>query len=299
MEFDHSLIKQVIDGFHEGIFFVDQNRTITYWNTGAELIAGYSAEEVVGRNCDDGILNHIDEKGQVLCLNNCPLCEAMHERTPVRTHAYMRHKRGHRVAVSIHSIPMVIENEVRGAVLAFIAEDNSHRSSISNKELERLALYDTLTGLPNRRFIDNYLSNQIRDFEEFNLPFSIIMLDLDYFKYVNDDFGHDVGDAVLKMVSKTFKNALRGSDFIGRWGGDEFLAIVHCSTAEDLRFIADKIRTLVEASEFLRAGRSIKITVSAGATIVRKGDSLEVITKRADDALYACKTNGRNISSIS
>ena len=298
MEFYDSFFKHIMDGFHEGVYCVDLTRTITYWNAGAEAIAGYSAEEVIGRKCADGLLNHIDEKGNVLCFSSCPLSEAMNSALPVSKHAFLRHKRGHRVAVSIRAIPMIIDGELIGVVEAFIPEADIHRSIIPNKELEKLALYDPLTGLPNRRFIDNYLSNQIRDFEDFNLQFAVIMLDLDPFKYVNDEYGHDVGDAVLKMASGTFKNALRSSDFIGRWGGEEFLAIVHCNDAADLRMIAEKIRALVEASELSRAGKNIKITISAGASIIKAGDTPETLTKRADDALYFCKRNGRNQSYI-
>jgi diguanylate cyclase (GGDEF)-like protein/PAS domain S-box-containing protein len=298
MSFDHTFCKQVLDEFHEGVYFVDLDRKILYWNKSAEMITGYSASEVVGHCCSEGILDHIDEKGNNLCFSECPLSTSLNGSEVVSTHAFLRHKRGHRVAVSIQAIPMIYEGKVYGAIEAFLPEADVQQAVITNKELEFLALYDPLTGLPNRRYIDNYLSNHFRDYDLFEISFAVIMLDLDHFKNVNDQYGHDIGDAVLKMVSKTLKNALRASDFVGRWGGEEFLAIVRCNSNEDLFTISEKIRVLIEKSKLRAGDQDIKITISAGCTLVNKSDDPASISKRADSALYYCKNNGRNMSYI-
>ena len=298
VKLDHTFIKDVLDGFHEGVYFVDTNRFITYWNKGAEAIAGYTASDIVGKCCAEGLLNHIDEKGQSLCFTECPLSACLQDGKQKSTHAFLRHKRGHRVAVSIHAIPMVCEGVVYGAIEAFVPESDVQRSVITNKELEYFALYDPLTKLPNRRYIDNFLENHFRDFEEFGLTFAVIMLDLDHFKNVNDQYGHDVGDAVLKMVSKTLKNALRSSDFVGRWGGEEFLAILRCNSNEDLLAISEKIRVLIENSELPINDEILHITISSGCTMVNKSDTPATISKRADTALYFSKSNGRNMSHV-
>jgi len=298
MSFDHTFCKQVLDEFHEGVYFVDLDRKILYWNKSAEMITGYSASEVVGHCCSEGILDHIDEKGNNLCFSECPLSTSLNGSKVVSTHAFLRHKRGHRVAVSIHAIPMIYQGKVYGAIEAFLPEADVQQAAITNKELEFLALYDPLTGLPNRRYIDNYLSNHFRDYDLFEISFAVIMLDLDHFKNVNDQYGHDIGDAVLKMVSKTLKNALRASDFVGRWGGEEFFAIVRCNSNEDLFTISEKIRVLIEKSKLRTGDQAIKITISAGCTLVNKSDDPASISKRADSALYYCKNNGRNMSYI-
>lgn len=298
VEFDHPFCKEVLDAFHEGIYFVDTNRVITFWSKGAEAIAGYNASDIVGKCCADGLLNHINDQGQNLCFSECPLSACLVDGEPKTTHAFLRHKRGHRVAVSIHAIPMVSDGVVYGAIEAFVPESDVQRSVITNKELEYFALYDPLTKLPNRRYIDNFLENHFRDYEEFGLTFAVIMLDLDHFKNVNDQYGHDVGDSVLKMVSKSMRNALRSSDFIGRWGGEEFFAIIRCNTNDDLLAIAEKIRVLIENSELVVNDEILRITISAGCTMVNKSDTPATISKRADMALYFSKSNGRNMSHV-
>ena len=298
MDFDHPFCKEVLDAFHEGVYFVDTNRIITFWNKGAEAIAGYTASDIVGKCCADGLLNHIDGKGQSLCFTECPLSACILDGKQKSAHAFLRHKRGHRVAVSIHAIPMVSNGVVYGAIEVFVPESDVQRSVITNKELEYFALYDPLTKLPNRRYIDSFLENHFRNYEEFGLDFAVIMLDLDHFKDVNDRYGHDTGDAVLKMVSKSMKNALRSSDFIGRWGGEEFLAIIRCNSNEDLLAIAEKIRVLIENSELPVNDEILRITISAGCTLVSKIDTSATIVKRADTALYFSKSNGRNMSHV-
>ena len=298
MEFDHPFCKEVLESFHEGVYFVDPDRVITFWNKGAEAIAGYTASDIVGKCCADGLLNHIDDKGQSLCFTECPLSACLQDGKPKTTHAFLRHKQGHRVPVSIHAIPMVSDGVVYGAIEAFVPESYAQRPVITNKELEYFALYDPLTKLPNRRYIDNFLENHFRDYDEFGLTFAVIMLDLDHFKNVNDQYGHDVGDAVLKMVSKSMKNALRSSDFIGRWGGEEFFAIIRCDSLSDLFAISEKIRVLIENSELEVNNEILHITISAGCTMVMKSDTPATISKRADKALYISKSNGRNMSYV-
>jgi GGDEF domain-containing protein len=117
----------------------------------------------------------------------------------------------------------------------FSNADTTELYDLNNQELERLALFDQLTQLPNRRYIDTFLDHQIRDYQTLGIPFGVLMLDLDFFKHVNDAYGHSTGDEMLKMVAGTFQNAMRRNDFIGRWGGEEFVAILRGVTHLELR----------------------------------------------------------------
>ena len=165
---------------------------------------------------------------------------------------------------------------------------------MSMKELERLALFDQLTQLPNRRYIDTFLENQIRDYQVLGIPFGVLMMDLDFFKKVNDAYGHDVGDAVLKMVANTFLGAVRKNDFIGRWGGEEFVAILRGVTHLELRTIAEKVCKLVAKSGLTRGEDYIRLTISIGAAMAGSEDTAATLVQRADRALYMSKNNGRN-----
>ncbi|MDH3762155.1 MAG: diguanylate cyclase [Gammaproteobacteria bacterium] len=165
-----------------------------------------------------------------------------------------------------------------------------------NNELTRLALTDSLTGLSNRTHMNQILHKEYSRFERHNQRFGIIMLDIDHFKRVNDNYGHDTGDLVLKQLASIFENAIRTSDFIARWGGEEFL--ICCTTIEeyDLLPIAETIRQLVGSTEFETVGQ---ITASLGCAAIVKGETIGELIKRADIALYEAKNNGRNQTVVS
>jgi diguanylate cyclase (GGDEF)-like protein len=165
-----------------------------------------------------------------------------------------------------------------------------------NNELTRMALTDSLTGLSNRTHMNQILHKEYSRFERHNQRFGIIMLDIDHFKNVNDNFGHDTGDVVLKKLAMIFENAIRASDFIARWGGEEFL--ICCTTIEedDLLPIAETIRQLVASTDFEKFGQ---ITASLGCAAIVKGETIGELIKRADIALYEAKNNGRNMTVVS
>ena len=165
-----------------------------------------------------------------------------------------------------------------------------------NNELTRLALTDSLTGLSNRNQMNQILHKEYSRFERHNQRFGIIMLDIDHFKEINDKYGHDAGDNVLKRLAKTFESAIRTSDFIARWGGEEFLICCTTIDEEDLLPIAETIRQLVANTKF---DHNNHITASLGCAAIVKGESISDLIKRADVALYEAKNNGRNQSIVS
>ena len=163
-------------------------------------------------------------------------------------------------------------------------------------ELTRMALTDNLTGLSNRTHMNQILHKEFSRFERHNQRFGIIMLDIDHFKLINDKFGHDAGDDVLKKLAATFDKAIRSSDFVARWGGEEFLICCTTIEEEDLLPIAETIRQLVATTNFNHKGQ---ITASLGCAAIVKGESIGDLIKRADVALYEAKNNGRNRSMVS
>ncbi len=284
----------ILSDLREGLYFVDKDRGITFWNKGAQRITGFTAEEMVGHFCFDNLLQHVDAQGRALCLDGCPLHETLQDGLPRCAQVYLHHKNGHRVRVEIQIKPLLYNGEIVGAAESFSDAILDDEPDLSVKELEFLALFDQLTELPNRRYIDTYLENQFRDFEVLGIPFGVMMLDLDLFKRINDDYGHSAGDDVLQMVSRTFQSALRRNDFVGRWGGEEFLAILRGGNEEELLAVAEKVRAVTAKSELNREGTPLSVTISIGATMVRKGDNAASIVQRADEALYRSKHEGRD-----
>lgn len=287
--------KDLLDNIHDGIYFIDRKRRITYWNKGAERISGFDADKVIGKRCMDNILVHIDGNGALLCNTRCPIVATMEQKTQMEAEVFLHHKDGHRVPVLVHTAPMMDDNGiVIGAVESF--SDNS-KMVLERKKTESLSAEvtrDPLTGISNRQYFRIKMDGFLSEFSEFHSGFGLLFIDIDHFKAVNDRFGHASGDEVLKMVAKTLDQNLRTTDNMSRWGGEEFIGLIHNVDRQRLSIIAEKLRVLVERSQLILGDDRLSVTVSIGGTIVREADTAEIMLKRADQLMYKCKTNGRN-----
>lgn len=161
----------------------------------------------------------------------------------------------------------------------------------ANTKLKLLSITDELTGLYNRRRVYEELEREIDSAQRYQKPLSIILLDIDNFKSINDDCGHNVGDAVLKEFAHILKQKLRTTDIIGRWGGEEFI-IVCTNTCTSTAFIlADRLCKVIENYKFVT---TYNVTFSAGVSQFKLGEKPLDMIGRADEALYSAKTDGRN-----
>lgn len=286
--------KTVLSNIYEGIYFVDTDREITFWNGGAEKITGYSSEEVTGKGCRENILMHVDEAGKSLCLNGCPLQSTIQDGRAREASVFLHHKNGNRVPVTVRSIPIYDKQLIVGAVEIFVDDSERHEFLESTKELKTLMMLDQLTSLPNRRYIDSFLSSKYNEFKELGITFGVLFMDVDKFKNFNDSYGHDVGDKVLQMIATTFLSATRANDLIGRFGGEEFIAILSGVDETSLKDKAERLRMLIENGSILENQKELRVTISIGATMIQKEDTVETMMKRADKLLYQSKERGRN-----
>jgi diguanylate cyclase (GGDEF)-like protein len=164
--------------------------------------------------------------------------------------------------------------------------------------MRRVAMTDALTEIGNRRSLELHLRTTLAEFDPENGA-ALIFIDIDNFKQFNNTHGHKVGDQVLKMVAKTLHYNLRATDALGRWGGEEFLVILHdCDKLETLNAVAEKLRVLVASSSFDHNGATLNVTVSMGATFARATDTPESLVHRADRLMYASKHAGRNCVTV-
>lgn len=177
--------------------------------------------------------------------------------------------------------------------LSNLANDLKRNYEVLSEETKKVAFEDTLTKAASRLKFDETLKDLIQVASRFEEQrFSIIMLDIDNFKAINDTYGHDYGDIVLKEVARLSKLSLRSSDTFARWGGEEFIVICPFINLQDACKIAEKLRKLISDINFEKIGN---ITCSFGVTEFRQGDCSETIIKRADTLLYQAKENGKNI----
>ncbi len=298
MQLDIS-VSALLEQINDGIYFVDRNRVITYWNKAAEMITGFSASEVIGRSCSDNILNHVDGDGLQLCLHGCPLEKSISDTKNRETKVYLHHKEGHRIPVLVRTSPYVDEEgECLGGIELFTDISNISSEKERIEELEKLAMIDSLTEVANRYYISQQLESSFEELKRYQMPFGILFFDIDHFKIFNDTYGHDIGDKVLKLVSRTVQRNLRPFDLFGRWGGEEFIGIIRNVNDDELKQVAERFRVLIEKSFIHHEGNQLEVTVSVGATMGRVDDTPATIQKRADSLMYQSKDTGRNVVTI-
>jgi len=174
------------------------------------------------------------------------------------------------------------------ALAGFKLIDNDDRMQA---KIKRLSEEDYLTKLYNRRKTHETIESEIVRSKRYNSPFSLILLDIDDFKNINDSYGHNIGDGVLVRFSSIIRQTIRETDIAGRWGGEEFLVICPETTVDGASSLAEKLRSSIENSVFKGTA---KITTSIGVTGTHHGDSVNRIINRADKALYSAKQAGKN-----
>lgn len=293
---DPGFYKELLDHMSDGVYFVDRERRIQYWNEGAHRLTGYKAKDVIGRFCQDNILCHVDYAGKRLCLDGCPLTASIADGRQHEANVFLLHKQGRRVPVNVRVQPIRgADGSIVGAIEIF-SDDSAHTEALRRAEaLNRLAFLDHLTQQPNRRFLEMSINTALSQYQVHHDPFGVLMIDLDRFKDINDTFGHSCGDRALQEVAKTLAGSLRPTDIVGRWGGDEFLAITDHVNAELLRGLAQRCVAMVNQTSISGNEEAlISLSVSVGATLAGGGVTAEELTQRADKLLYESKTAGRN-----
>lgn len=286
---------RLVDNLNDGLYIVDRDRVIQYWNKAAERISGFSSAEVIGKSCSDNILTHVDCDGKCLCLGMCPLAMTMADGVARASEIYLHHKDGHRIPVSVRASTITDENGcVIGAAELFTDISTLKYNEIKVKELEEMALIDNLTRLANRHYIEKDIAICFEEKRRIGIPFGVLFMDIDHFKKFNDTHGHDVGDLVLRFVADTLVTNARPFDLIGRWGGEEFIGIIRNVSRQQLEDLGNRLRMLVESSYIQNGSHKLQVSISIGATLVCDDDMMDTVIKRADSLLYESKRTGRN-----
>jgi diguanylate cyclase (GGDEF)-like protein/PAS domain S-box-containing protein len=289
-----SIYRDLLDSLSDGVYFTDRERRIIYWNKGAERITGYRSEEVLGKRCMDNILMHVDGAGCQLCISGCPLSGTMQDGKPRNTDVFLRHKEGHRIPVAVRASALRnADGEIAGAVEVFNDISDKVRLAERLEEMERHALLDPLSGLTNRNFLEIQTRSRLEELRRNGWPFGLLFIDIDNFKLVNDVLGHDMGDRVIRMIGRTLDASSRYFDTVGRWGGDEFIAVIANAKPETLGEIGERFRSLVEHTG-LATPVAVKVTISIGGTLAVPEDTVSSLVRRADQNLYRAKESGRN-----
>lgn len=267
---------QIFNEIGEGIIIIDINNSLINFNNAAQKMYPWLSRSYLGKCISD-----FDEGGE-LCTNSNKAF-----RLNITRNAEQKY-------LGCTVTPIFKKNKCEGKILIF---QDITKNVLIEKKLKDLALRDELSGIFNKRKIIIEAKKEFYRYERYNHNLSVLMMDIDLFKRVNDTYGHMAGDETIKAVAKLCKNRLRKSDLIGRYGGEEFLIFLPETILDEALMIAEDIRKLIENTSIFFADTIINIQVSIGVSSTSSYDdkiTLDELIYNADKSLYAAKEFGRN-----
>ncbi len=276
------VIVQAIEQTNEMIRITDKDAIITYVNDAVVTETNYTKEELIGQKSSI-FKSGKQDKSFYKDLWNTILSGNIYKNVLInkRKDGTLYHEE--------QTITPVFDEQNN---LSFVStgHDISERIEVE-KKLHFLATRDTLTGVYNRYSLNKEIDINIKKYARYEDIFSLLMLDIDHFKNVNDTYGHDVGDLVLKELCSVIENLIRETDVFGRWGGEEFLLILPKTNKDEAISIATRIKNIIEEHKFEYIPQ---VTVSIGVSVYNQSIKKEIFLKYVDDALYKAKSTGRN-----
>lgn len=277
------LLSTALEVSSDPVLITDADASITYVNKAFEMVTGYARDEILGRN------PRILQSGMHQAADYRQLWGSLQRGETYRGEFVDRCRDGSLVHLEQTITPV---RDTRGHITHYVSigRDVTERARMED-EIRRMANTDWLTGLANRLSIGKTLESEIERSRRYERPLSLVMFDIDAFKALNDQYGHEAGDEVLTQVAKTVSGLVRDADAVGRWGGEEFMLVVPESDAASAAELAEKLRRSLAAIEF--PGRP-PVTASFGATALRAEDDSRSFARRVDAAMYQAKEGGRN-----
>lgn len=289
----------LLNNLNEAVNLVDLERKTLFWNSAAEELTGFSQFELKGKPCQENLVIQANEQQLQPCSVHCPVLKTLKEGTVQILKAYIHHKEGYLLPVDMKAIPIQDkESNIIGAIELFSETSPTVVLPHKTPVLEKMNLFDPLTSLGNQKYLEQHLHSRLQEMKKFDLPFGILFIDIDGLKRINANYGSVVGDKILRMTARTLSNNIRFFEVIGRWDGQQFLAVLANIDATKLDLVANKLRLLVEQSNIREHDKLIGITISGGATIARSNDTINSLISRAKKLAEQSKRLGKNRISL-
>lgn len=295
LDYDEARFEQeLIDHMHDGVVFVDPQRQIVMWNTGAERLTGVASSAAVGQTLLPSLLVMSHAGGSLVEDSECPIAAAISSGSPNVQRVSVIGRKGQHVEVDMQCIPVCSATDgVLGATV--LIRDVSSEASLEQRcqALHVEMTKDPMTQVANRAEFDRALAMFVDAHQETALPCSLIMADIDHFKLVNDTYGHQAGDEAIISFASILKSMCRTGDLVARYGGEEFAVLcADCNNATAASRAEQIRRKLSDTTHTELGGKNI--SASFGVSELQSGDTPETLLRRADRALLQAKEHGRN-----
>ena len=295
-----SVLQYVMEHTHVAMYVASRDRKILFWNDGAERLTGYLRQDVIGRNCRDGLLVHCDESGHLLCgATECPLTEAMRDGKCNESQIILHHKNGHRIPVHVWTTPIRDEHGlVVGAAECFVEQSISSLHP-RHPSLALHGCVDTMSGAANHDYTLTHLRESLNIHGQHQIPFGLLCIRIDQLDRFQTTYGRPGLDAILHTLAETVRHTLEPTDFLGRWTDDQFVAILQDCDSSDLDKTADAIASVLHRTDLRWWGDILTVTVSVGRAMVQAGDTIDTLIERAARSASSPGNTGPALYSIS
>jgi len=278
----------ILERLSAGLCVVDMQKKIVLWSDGAERITGRHRHEVIGHSCVGEALLHCDHQDCEWCNEDCPLARAMKTSQRCEAVAFVYHKRGHEIPVRARAAPV---RNVHGSIIGAVATFEEQQPLLNNDQREETLnlpdCVDDVTGVASRVMMQAHLREALGTFAELHVPLGILRLRMEGLDQFRNRYGPDAASSLLRLVARTLEYAVWATDFVGRWGADEFLVILNGCRDEALQSVRERVRRMLANDGIEWWGERHSLPVSIGQASGEAGDSIESLLSRLEQSLKA------------
>ncbi|MDD6351808.1 MAG: EAL domain-containing protein [Lachnospiraceae bacterium] len=290
LEGSNRTIRTLMDSAGIGCYILKPDHTILYWNRTAEELLGFEASEMQGRKCTEMPLGCSFTSSTAIPDYSCPATVAYATGKTSSLQMFMKNKNGKDVLIRNTLVPLKdLDGKICELVSFFvpITDDSYDASMVRN--IYEMATRDPVTGLPGRKYMESCLGEELERFRRDGKPFAVLFADINDFHEVNNRYGHEAGDAILGVMGMALQKFGRKADHFCRWGGDEFVGLLHLRDSSDLSGAAKRLHEVAGSCDAEVNGRKISCQTAIGITVVRKEDDVKSLIARADSYMYESK----------
>jgi diguanylate cyclase (GGDEF)-like protein/PAS domain S-box-containing protein len=296
---DPAIYQSILDGLETGVYVVDRNRRIRFWNEGAEKITGYLRQDVVGHFLRDHLLTTSDASKDLDSDADDPINLAFRDGKPSILNVSILHKDGYRLPIVLRTNPI---RDSRGAVIgAAESFERSRASSDTTRRHSALADFgclDVVTGVAAQGFMETQIRENLITFNEHHIPFGVLLLQIDNLDQYRANRGPGVIPTILRIIAQSLENCLRPTDILGCWEKYQFLAILTDCKESELSLVGERVRRIIGRSEIEWWGDKFSVTSPVGGVVCKVGDNVEAIIARAERSLRESIEKGGNCVTV-
>jgi diguanylate cyclase (GGDEF)-like protein/PAS domain S-box-containing protein len=298
---DPEIYRDILDELQIGVSVLDLQGKIVFWSDGAEKLTGYARIDVLGHPCTENILLHCNHIHCEMCGEHCPLAVALHNSRPVESMGSIHHKSGFRSSVRIWAIPLRERHgSIIGVIQTFESEFAVNGPNPNDRSMKERGCLDYATELPNHMMMRSHLRESLAIFAELKIPLGVLCLEIKELDKFRARYGQEAAITVQRALGRTLRNSVWPADFVGRWSGEQFMAILSGCDGQALKDVTARMEQVAARLSIQWWGEELSVAVLMGSANAVAGDSVESLLQRAqaglgqtgDSQLRAAAQNG-------